>query len=543
VTKGLLLLRPSLRTNAALTVLAMLLLPLAIVGAWSAMERDIAGKLQWSTGQAAGETAEVIEDSNARALDDAALEERVTNVAERWGARIRVVRADGTVVVDVDRDKGTDVVHRIGMLFFGRDGAPTLREYDDTLEPVQQRPEVVRVTNWHADPPPQPHHRPIPAGTAHTYSTSSVGGDAPPYHIAETETGCRRSPADKLLVCHAARAAKVGDAEVAVYTQESSRRAVRALYDLRYQLLRLSLLMLPVALAFSWWMGRRMVKPIEDLRDRVLEKARSANPRADLPAQRGDEAADLAEAFNDLLGSLDEKRRENEAFVADLVHEFKNPVAAIRACAESLDAGGVDEKRAQRMARILADSSQRLDGLVSQFLELARAEAGMPNEARADVDLAALAKGVVSTFESRNPELRFVVTTEGEAKVRGVESRLDSLVRNLVDNAASFAGENGEVRVSVEAKGARVVLEVSDTGPGIAEGDLPRMFERFFTTRAVAQSAGDAPAARKEKKGTGLGLALVKAVAEAHGGEASARNASPHGATFRVILPRRSSGS
>jgi len=500
-------------------VLAMLLMPQAIVIAWSATERDIAGKLQWSAKQTANEAAEEIEragDASSREQ----IEDRLAEVASRHTSRIRVVHADGKERFDVDRDKATDIVHQVGTLFFGPDGAPSLREYDETLGPIPTRPEVLRVT--HADvagPPPVRH-----------YGISSAGPPADP----DVDTGCRRSPAEKLLVCHAVRT--VPGTNDVIYVQESSRRAVRALYDLRYQLLRLSLLMLPVALLFSWWMGRRMVRPIESLRERVLEKARDANPRADLDPVATDEIDELAGAFNDLLGSLDEKRRANEAFVADLVHEFKNPVAAIRACAESLDAGSVDEKRAARLAKILADSSSRLDKLVSQFLELARAEAGMPNEVRAEVDLAALAKGVVSTFEPRLPDTKFVVDAEGPAEVDGVEPRLDSLVRNLVDNAAAFAGDGGEVRVSVKREDGRVEIEVSDTGPGISEADLPRVFERFFTTRAV----GDAEEKRtRREKGTGLGLALVKAVAEAHGGDVSARSTRGAGATFRVVLPAK----
>ena len=111
-------------------------------------------------------------------------------------------------------------------------------------------------------------------------------------------------------------------------------------------------------------------------------------------------------------------------------------------------------------------------------------------------------------------------------------------MRNLVDNAASFAGNGGDVRVSVKPDpddARQVVLEVCDTGPGIPEKDLPRMFERFFTTRAVPNGSAE-PSARKQK-GTGLGLALVKAVAEAHGGSVSARSSAGSGTTFRVVLP------
>lgn len=526
-------------------VLAMLVLPQVIVVGWSAMERDIGGKLQWSARQTAEEAAEALRGAREEGLDDKRIEARLDAIATQHTARIRVVKADGTERFDVDRDQGTDVVHQVGTLFFGPDGAPTLREFDETLGPVPSRAEILKVTSW--APPPTPSAKPLPrpsgTGSAHDPNLAApvstvFRSGAPPPPSAEVDTGCRKSPEGKLLVCHAARAVPAEAGLDALYVQESSRRAVRALYDLRYHLLRLSLLMLPLALGFSWWMGRRMVHPIEWLRERVQEKARSANPRADLDPPPGDEVADLADAFNDLLGSLDERRRANEAFVADLVHEFKNPVAAIRTCAETLEQGGVDEKRAARLSKILADSSTRLDALVSQFLELARAEAGMPNEARAPVDLAALARGVASGIEEGHREVKFTIDADGPAMVVGVEPRLDSLVRNLVDNAASFAGDGGEVRVSVKADptdAQQLVLEVCDTGPGIAPADLPRMFERFFTTRAVA-GGGAEPSARKQK-GTGLGLALVKAVAEAHGGHVSAHSSPGSGTTFRVVLP------
>lgn len=505
-------------------VLAMLVLPQLIVVGWSLMERDIGGKLQSET------KASVEEASRALAFADGARERRVEEVALRWGTRIRVVAEDGTVRFDVDADRGTDFVHQVGTLFFGPDGAPTLREFDETLGPVTRRPEVTKVTGWPSPTPPPP--APLPEGTAYRHSSAYDPRAAPPADA--TETGCRTSPAGKLLVCHAVGVTEIDGRRHVVYAQESSRRAVRALYDLRYHLARLSVVMLPFALLFSWWMGRRMVRPIEWLRARVREKAQSANPRADIDLAGGDEVRDLAVAFNDLLGALDDRRRANEAFVADLVHEFKNPVAAIRACAESLAAGGADEKRAARLAKILEDSSGRLDALVSQFLELARAEAGMPREDRVEVDVGALARGLVSALEPSFAEVTFVVDAEPATVVNGVAPRLDSLLRNLLDNAASFAGAEGEVRVRVRREGPAVVLEVSDSGPGIAAEDLPRVFDRFFTTRARTR-----PEAGPRREGSGLGLALVKAIAEAHGGEVSARASPGEGATFRVILPAK----
>ena len=368
----------SLRTNAVLMVLAMLVLPQAIVVGWSAMERDIGGKLQWSARETAEDAADALKAASSEGLDPALTEARLDEVAAHHTARIRVVRSDGTVRFDVDHDQGTDVVHQVGTLFFGPDGAPdpprVRRDARAAPAPPRDREghAVARRQGPAPAPPPLPGRhrarlrlrreaaqpRPRCSGAVSTLFRSL----APPPGASDVDTGCRTSPAFKLLVCHARAGYRPRDGVEAIYAQESSRRAVRALYDLRYQLLRLSLVMLPFALGFSWWMGRRMVRPIEWLRERVLEKARNANPRADLDPPRGDEVADLAEAFNGLLGSLDERRRANEAFVADLVHEFKNPVAAIRTCAETLDSGGVDEsgpRASRRSSPIRAHASTR----------------------------------------------------------------------------------------------------------------------------------------------------------------------------------------
>jgi two-component system sensor histidine kinase ChvG len=262
------------------------------------------------------------------------------------------------------------------------------------------------------------------------------------------------------------------------------------------------------------------------LRAQVLARAaqESPGPRIDLP--RRDEIGDLALAFDGLLRTLDERRVANGAFVADLVHEFKNPVAAIRASAEQLRARDPDP-RTERLARILEASSERLDALVTQFLELARAEAGMPSEARAPIDVAALARGIVDSArgDARWSGVTIALRSPAEAIVPGVAVRIESAFRNLVENAASFAAPAGEVEVLVESAEHAVHFAVRDTGPGIVDADLPRVFDRFFTTRGSA-------------RGTGLGLALVKAVVVAHGGEVRAESSPGDGATFHVSLPR-----
>src|SRR3954469_12593354 len=145
-------------------VLAMLVLPQALVIGWSAMERDIGGKLQWSARETAKDTEAALWSAHVEGLDAAQTEARLDEIATRYTARIRVVGVDGTERFDIDRDQGTDFVHRVGTWFFGPDGAPTLRECAEPLGPVPRRPEIQKVTHWEVPGPPPP--PPLPEGSA-----------------------------------------------------------------------------------------------------------------------------------------------------------------------------------------------------------------------------------------------------------------------------------------------------------------------------------------------------------------------------------------
>src|SRR4051794_41025289 len=137
-------------------VLGMLVLPQALVIGWSAMERDIGGKLQWSARETAKDAEAALKAAHDEGLDAAQTEARLDEIATRYTARIRVVGIDGAERIDVDRDQGTDFVHHVGTWFFGPDGAPTLRQFDETLGPVPRRPEIQKVTRWEIPGPPPP---------------------------------------------------------------------------------------------------------------------------------------------------------------------------------------------------------------------------------------------------------------------------------------------------------------------------------------------------------------------------------------------------
>ena len=223
---------------------------------------------------------------------------------------------------------------------------------------------------------------------------------------------------------------------------------------------------------------------------------------------------------------LDAVRRD---FVANASHELKTPAASIRAAAETLLNGALeDPPAAHRFTEQLQRDAMRLSRIVSDLLDLSRLEGGSDLAERVRMDV--IAGDEVERLGDRAKEAGVVIElhTDGVPSVPGSGRDLALLVRNLIDNAVRYTPSGGRVDVSVSAEGGQVVLQVADTGMGIPQRDLSRVFERFYRVdRARSRETG----------GTGLGLAIVRHVAENHGGEVTVRSELSAGSTFVVRLP------
>ncbi len=467
----------TLRLRVLGLALFLAIAPLLLVGFWAWLEHDLANDMRVRLEFEAHELAMAVDDHGEAPAD------ATRHVAEVHGIRARVLDPAGATLTDSDFDRGTDPVHQLGQLFFGPDGAPTLAGFDEGLEPVAERPEAKAATK--------------------DVATS----------------GCRQSAAGKLLVCHAVTRTRDGRI---VYVQESSRRAVRALYDLRYQLLRLSVVTVPLGVLIALVLGRSIVKPIRALGSQARERAKGTKTSGALDVKGDAEVVDLASAFNELLGRLDDRQAQNERFTAELVHEIKNPLATVRAAADALESGKLDPARAERLARALRDAGGKLDAVVSQFLELARAEGGLAADAREPIDLAAVVQPIAESCRVRHEGLAVRVDAPSAVRIDGVSHGIDAIVRNLIENACSFA--KAAVTVTVTASNAMAELAIEDDGPGIASAELAHVFDRFFTTRG-------------RDRGTGLGLALVRATTLAHHGTVEVQSEEGRGARFVVRLP------
>lgn len=271
-------------------------------------------------------------------------------------------------------------------------------------------------------------------------------------------------------------------------------------------------------------LGRGTAAPLERL-ILAAEAIARGERQAVLPPPQGREVRRLTMAFESMRRSL-EDRHAIERFVADLSHELKNPVAAIRAACEVLGEGAGDDPAARaRFVGRIDEASRRLEILLHDLLGLARLEAqGLPLDAKA-LDLARTVTASVSAMEPRATARNVVIDEEvGPAPVRGDERWLRRAVDNLLSNAIRYAPEGTAVDVQLRLDGDDAVLTVRDRGPGVSPALRPRLFDRFVTDRTDAD-------------GTGLGLAIVRSVAEHHGGRVRLMDAEP-GACFELRVRR-----
>jgi len=303
---------------------------------------------------------------------------------------------------------------------------------------------------------------------------------------------------------------------------------VQVMSDVAPKVALLAVLLAAAAALAATVIGRAVGRPIERL-TRAAEHVAAGERQGALPVPQGREVRALTEALDQMRREL-EQRHALEAFVADLSHELKNPIASIRASAEVLEeAIAADPDAARRFARRIQDSGAKLSSLVADLLALAKLEAhGLAERAQA-VDLAELARAAAEAHAAQAAArgVRVDVSAPEHAPVRGDATWLRRAIENLLANAVAFSRGPVELGVAASPRGWEVT--VKDAGPGVAEVIRPRLFERFATTRGA-------------EGGTGLGLAIVRAVAEAHGGSAGLRTTGPEGSTFVLFLPERRAG-
>jgi two-component system, OmpR family, sensor kinase len=287
------------------------------------------------------------------------------------------------------------------------------------------------------------------------------------------------------------------------------------------------LLMLPVLGVLIWLTVGLALEPLRSLAGEI--KTRHVDAIEPLPDTRlPEEVRPLVAALNELLARLDAARDRERAFMADAAHELRTPLTALHLQLSTLARAGTEVERSDAMAK-LAAGVQRAIRLIEQMLSLARQEPRASTQ-RGPLSLSSVARGVVSDLmplaDAKQIDLGVSRADEGEILVGDAEG-VRALLRNLVDNAVRYTGAGGQVDVGVELSPAGAILRVIDNGPGIPPAERSRVFDRFYRRPGM------------EAPGSGLGMAIVKAVADAHGAaiELADRPGGAQGLAVAVTFP------
>jgi heavy metal sensor kinase len=292
---------------------------------------------------------------------------------------------------------------------------------------------------------------------------------------------------------------------------------------------------LPVALALAGvcghFLARSALSPIREMARRVQEiNAEQLHTR--LVENPRDELGVLAAAFNETLARLERSFEQLHRFTSDAAHELRTPLTAIRSVGEVglQSQAGADYYR--EVIASMLEETDRLGRLVDGLLLVARADSGQVQLKRIDLSAVALAREIAALLDVLAEEKGQTVSIEGEdtARVRADPAILRQVLVNLLDNAIKYSPPGGQIVVRVRSAGAKTTaIEVEDTGPGISPEHREKVFDRFYRTDEARS---------RDTGGMGLGLAIAKWGAEAHGGRLELDSKPGSGCVFRLFLPR-----
>jgi signal transduction histidine kinase len=305
------------------------------------------------------------------------------------------------------------------------------------------------------------------------------------------------------------------------------------------ELVRSMLFIAPIILIgaalVGYWLAGTALRPVEGIMDEVeaISDGTSLHRRLAVPLS-GDEVARLVLTLNGMLARLEQSFASLHRFTADASHELKTPLMVLRAGVErALVHPGVPGEILQTLDETLAQINEMTE-LVESLLTLARADEGRAPLAVEESDLRELLGDAVETAGILGEDVGVAVTSSmpnHPVRLAVDRHRIRELLLNLVTNAIKYTPQGGTIDLTLAEQDGDVTLAVRDTGIGIAPGDLPHIFERFWRADPARSRTGERP-------GTGLGLAITKWIAEAHGGSITVQSRPGRGTTFIVRLPR-----
>ncbi|MEU8800027.1 ATP-binding protein [Spirillospora sp. NPDC048819] len=295
-----------------------------------------------------------------------------------------------------------------------------------------------------------------------------------------------------------------------------------------YRIAGVTAVILFLAVGVSVLVATRLVRPVRAV-TAAVRRMRAGDGSARVMVRAKGEVGELGAAFNEMSEHLDRMERQRKAMVSDVSHELRTPLSNIRGWLEAAQDGVADLDPA--LTASLVEEATLLQHIVDDLQQLALADVGKLRLHPEPVDVAALVEQIATVYRvaAEAAEVALAVEVTGRPHLDADPVRLRQAVGNLLANAVRYTPAGGRVSLRAYGDGDDVLIEVADTGPGIAPEHLPHVFDRFW--RAEKSRS-------RQTGGSGLGLAIVRQLAEAHGGSSAVRSEPGRGATFTLRLPR-----
>ena len=292
-----------------------------------------------------------------------------------------------------------------------------------------------------------------------------------------------------------------------------------------------------VIFIFSVFLNKYILKPIRSLvlYTKAIKEKDVKIGKHEKYLLRKDEVGQLSRSLNEMTEDLYKRINIAESFSSDLAHEIRNPLTSLKGASEVLENTNENEKR-EKLIKVISHDVERIERLITDYSQMLKDEASLSRAKMEKINLSDVVYSVVEDFNSdllnSNKNIKINITSSNlngaKPNILGVESKLEQIVANLLDNAVSFSPPNGKISVSCETKKKQAQLIIQDQGPGFNEKNIDKVFNRFYSNRP-----------EKFGEHSGLGLNIVKNIIELHGGSIIASNQTKDkkGARIEVILP------
>ena len=327
------------------------------------------------------------------------------------------------------------------------------------------------------------------------------------------------------------------DAKGYIVVSEIANDILVAVDERKNFILRTVLLLALVITIFSVFLNKYILKPIRSLvlYTRAIKEKNVTIDKHEKYFLRKDEVGQLSRSLNEMTEDLYKRINIAETFSSDLAHEIRNPLTSLKGASEVLENTSDNEKR-KKLIKVISHDVERIERLITDYSQMLKDEASLSRAKMSKIDLSNVVDSVVEDFNSdllnSNKNIKININNSNlnssKLNVLGVESKLEQILANLLDNAISFSPSNSKITVICGVKKNNAQLIIEDEGPGFNENNIDKVFNRFYSNRP-----------EKFGEHSGLGLNIVKNIIELHGGSivASNQTSSQKGARIEVLLP------